>query len=111
VRIACARARQASVPAPCEAELYHIAAGLEALSEAAQVAGFPEWSENLLGALLEGTSGAQMQIDIPEPNAAGLALARTLGMTECFGCARLYLGQDPALPLQRIFGVTSFEFG
>ena len=69
------------------------------------------FAERLLGALLEGTSGAQMQIDIPEPNAAGLALARTLGMTECFGCARLYLGQDPALPLQRIFGVTSFEFG
>jgi hypothetical protein len=69
------------------------------------------FAERLLGALLEGTSGTQIQIDIPEPNDTGLALARAWGLNECFGCARLYLGRDPTLPIQRIFGVTSFEFG
>jgi hypothetical protein len=28
-----------------------------------------------------------------------------------FGCARMYCGADPKLPVQSIYGVTSFEFG
>ena len=42
---------------------------------------------------------------------AGLDLVARLGWRECFGCARMYLGPDPQLPVDRIFGVTSFEFG
>lgn len=68
-------------------------------------------AERLLASLLEGTAGTQIQIDIPEPNVAGIALARSLGFSEVFGCARLYAGPSPRLPLDRIFGVTSFEFG
>jgi hypothetical protein len=33
------------------------------------------------------------------------------GLTEVFGCARMYHGAAPDLPIKRIFGVTSFEFG
>jgi hypothetical protein len=65
----------------------------------------------LLADLLAPHAGAQVQIDIPEPNAAGLALAADLGLTEVFGCVRLYLGPPPDLPTDRIFGVTSLEFG
>jgi hypothetical protein len=32
-------------------------------------------------------------------------------MTAVFETARMYTGQAPALPLDRIFGVTSFELG
>jgi hypothetical protein len=32
-------------------------------------------------------------------------------LAKAFGCARLYPGPDPGLPDERIFGVTSFEFG
>ncbi len=65
----------------------------------------------LLADLLAPHAGAQVQIDVPEPNAAGLALAADLGLAEVFGCVRLYLGPVPDLPTDRIFGVTSLEFG
>jgi hypothetical protein len=56
-------------------------------------------------------AGHQVQIDIPEPNAAGLAIAKGIGLEMSFGCVRLYHGADPGLPVDRIFGVTSLEFG
>jgi hypothetical protein len=71
----------------------------------------PAIAETLIRSLLARIPGAAVQIDVPEPNAAGLAIAAALGMTESFGCARMYLGEAPALPIERIFGVTSFEFG
>jgi GNAT superfamily N-acetyltransferase len=71
----------------------------------------PAGASKILTSLLAATAGQRVQIDIPEPNGGGLALARQFGLTEAFGCARLYLGPDPGLPNARIFGVTSFEFG
>ncbi len=58
-----------------------------------------------------GVVGQQVQIDVPEPNEAASDLVASLGWNESFGCARMYLGPDPGLPLGSIFGVTSFEFG
>ena len=55
--------------------------------------------------------GEQVQLDVPEPNEAALALASRLRLSEVFGCARMYHGPAPSLPLQQVFGVTSFEFG
>ncbi len=68
-------------------------------------------ASKILASLLAATAGQHVQIDIPEPNGEGLALARQYGLAEAFGCARLYLGPDPGLPNAQIFGVTSFEFG
>lgn len=68
-------------------------------------------AERIVLALMAHVAGEQVQIDIPEPNAAGLGLARGFGLTEVFSCARLYCGAIPDLPLGNIFGVTSFEFG
>jgi hypothetical protein len=66
---------------------------------------------DVLGDLLARIPGNQVQIDVPEPNGAGLALVKALGFSMTFGCVRLYHGPDPGLPVDRIFGVTSLEFG
>lgn len=71
----------------------------------------PEVADRLLDALCASVPGSLVQLDVPETNEAGLALAARRGWTESFGCARMYLGGDPGLPVERIFGITSFEFG
>ena len=71
----------------------------------------PDLARRLTNALLARIDGDQVQLDVPEPNADGLALAAEFGLTESFGCARMYLGPAPDLPLDRIYGITSFEFG
>ncbi|HYI17925.1 MAG TPA: GNAT family N-acetyltransferase [Solirubrobacteraceae bacterium] len=50
-------------------------------------------------------------LDVPEPNAAAAAIAREAGMEPAFETARMYTGRPPAIPVQRVFGVTSFELG
>jgi hypothetical protein len=55
--------------------------------------------------------GATVFLDVPEPNSVGLALARELGLEPVFETARMYRGGDPLLPLERVFGITSFELG
>jgi GNAT superfamily N-acetyltransferase len=50
-------------------------------------------------------------LDVPEVNAAGMALAEVHGLRESFRTTRMYLGPEPALALDKVFGVTSFELG
>jgi Acetyltransferase (GNAT) domain len=50
-------------------------------------------------------------LDIPDPNAAGRALATRHGMTPVFSTVRMYDGPPPVLELERIFGVTTLELG
>lgn len=66
---------------------------------------------DVLGELMARIVGHQVQIDVPEPNTAGVDLARNFDLSMSFGCVRLYHGPDPCLPVDRIFGVTSLEFG
>jgi len=69
-------------------------------------------AERLLRALLATVpSGAPVQFDTPAVNAQAIALARSLGMSPVFETARMYTGTAPQLPLERLFGVTSFELG
>jgi GNAT superfamily N-acetyltransferase len=68
-------------------------------------------AEALLGALTAAIPGEEFFLDIPEPNPAARTLAARHGMTAVFETARMYTGEAPALPLERIFGVTSFELG
>ncbi len=62
-------------------------------------------------ALMSGCPGAQVQIDVPEPNTMAVELATVLGWTESFGCARMVHGEAPPDTYAKVFGVTSFEFG
>lgn len=50
-------------------------------------------------------------LDVPQVNEAAVDLARRHGMRAAFETARMYTGEAPAIPLDRIFGVTSFEVG
>jgi len=69
-------------------------------------------AELILAGLVAGIPGEQFYLDIPVPNAAAVALVQDRKMVPVFYTARLYSTQDPApLPLDEIFGVTTFELG
>lgn len=68
-------------------------------------------AERLLETLLAAIAGSPVALDVPEPNAAALRLVETRGWGQSFGCARMLRGGGNAAPTDRIFGVTSFEFG
>jgi ribosomal protein S18 acetylase RimI-like enzyme len=50
-------------------------------------------------------------LDTPEVNKAAVSLAERNNMKVVFETARMYKGETPDMPLERIFGVTSFEVG
>lgn len=69
-------------------------------------------AERLFLALKSRADSSQpVFLDVPEVNTAAVALAEKYGMTVSFGTARMYTQNAPALPLNRLFGVTSFEIG
>lgn len=68
-------------------------------------------AETLLADLLNRLGGAQVQIDVPTPNQAGVALAKSFGFEPSFGCRRMYFGGQPKEDLLRIFAGMSLEFG
>ncbi|MBI5572136.1 MAG: GNAT family N-acetyltransferase [Desulfomonile tiedjei] len=55
--------------------------------------------------------GSTVFLDVPEVNAQAVSLADAYGMTRVFETARMYTGEEPDIPLDRWFGVTSFELG
>ena len=65
----------------------------------------------LYARLAEFGAGGPLFLDAPENNTAAIELVHQHGMTEVFGCARMYLGPPPALAHERVFGVTTFELG
>lgn len=64
----------------------------------------------LFNALIAGVEGPVF-LDLPEPNAAAVALATEAGMTPSFETARMYAGGTPVLDTGRIYGIASFELG
>jgi Acetyltransferase (GNAT) domain len=70
----------------------------------------PEIADDLLRGLAAGVAGP-LYLDVPEPNAAGRALAARHGMTPIFSTVRMYDGLPPVLDLDRVFGVTTLELG
>jgi ribosomal protein S18 acetylase RimI-like enzyme len=55
--------------------------------------------------------GANVYLDVPEPNKAALRLVKRYEMKPVFESARMYTGPAPSLPLARLYGVTTFELG
>lgn len=50
-------------------------------------------------------------LDVPEVNPAAVRMAERFGMKKVFATARMYTRTAPVLPMEHIFGVTSFELG
>lgn len=70
-----------------------------------------EGADILFRALAAVSGDEMLVIDCPEPNTAALALAERYGLSAAFETARMYRGAAPVLPLDSIFGITSFELG
>jgi GNAT superfamily N-acetyltransferase len=70
-----------------------------------------EAAEALFRALAARAADEPFFLDVPEINAEAKALVARHGMTPVFETARMYTGPDPAIALDRVFGVTSFELG
>lgn len=69
-------------------------------------------AELILEGLVAGIPGEPFFLDIPVPNTAAVALVEDRKMVPVFHTARLYSTRDPVpLPLDEIFGVTTFELG
>ncbi|UTW04162.1 GNAT family N-acetyltransferase [Amphritea atlantica] len=72
----------------------------------------PELAESLFLALKSTTRSSEtIFLDTPDINPAAVALAEGNNMSASFETARMYTGDFPDLPIQRLFGVTSFEIG
>ena len=72
----------------------------------------PAIAERLFQSLQACTEkDAPVFLDVPEINSAAVAMAERHGMSVMFETARMYTGTPPQLPVDRIFGVTSFELG
>ncbi len=72
----------------------------------------PDFAEKILLALMTQIEpGSAFYLDVPEPNSPAVALAEKYGLISVFETARMYSQQIPSPPLERIFGVTTFELG
>jgi GNAT superfamily N-acetyltransferase len=72
----------------------------------------PECTEQLFVALKShAPESAPVFLDIPAVNAAAVDLVNRHNMTVSFETARMYAGKAPDLPINRLFGVTTFELG
>ena len=69
-------------------------------------------AESILQGLISSIpEGETFFLDIPEPNDDAQKLVKRHNMHSVFETARMYLGKAPKLPLNNIFGITSFELG
>jgi len=68
-------------------------------------------AENIFADLISSVPGAPIYLDVPRPNQAALALVERHGMEPVFETARMYTKGDPGVPVDRVYGVTTFELG
>ena len=72
----------------------------------------PEQADALFLALKSGVSNRDpLFLDIPQNNPHAIKLVEHHRMTPVFETARMYTGKFPKIPMERVFGVTSFELG
>ncbi len=72
----------------------------------------PEFAEHLFLALKAHVpEGVPIFLDTPAVNSAAVDLVKRHNMIVAFETARMYTGKSPDLPINRLFGVTTFELG
>lgn len=70
-----------------------------------------EIADLLFKQLANYANGKDIFLDIPETNPAATELTQRYKMSKVFATARMYLKQEPQLPIGEIYGITSFELG
>lgn len=68
-------------------------------------------AEELYKACLNAAQNEPVYLDIPTTNLEAVCLIKKYDARYVFECARMYYGAAPALPINKIFGITSFELG
>ncbi|WP_316744187.1 GNAT family N-acetyltransferase [Streptomyces sp. MK7] len=71
----------------------------------------PEGARALFAALTADAEGREVAVDVPETNAAGIALAEEAGLAPSFETARMYTGPVRPYARARVYGVTTLELG
>lgn len=61
--------------------------------------------------LVKAADGASVYLDCPLNNPHAMALVKRYGLKQVFETARMYLKEEPNLPIHEIYGITSFELG
>ncbi len=68
-------------------------------------------AEELYKACLNSAVGSSVYLDIPVINEDAVQLVKKYNGIYTFECGRMYYGEQPNLPTDKIFGVTTFELG
>ena len=68
-------------------------------------------AQELFRGLTTNLTGKIVYLDIPEPNSAAISFATKNNMKKTFETARMYNKEIPKLPIDQIFGITTFELG
>ncbi|MFF8831052.1 GNAT family N-acetyltransferase [Streptomyces sp. NPDC015131] len=71
----------------------------------------PGDAEALLDALVDGFGAERIAVDVPEPNAAAVAMAVARGLEPSFATARMYTGPVRPFARERVYGITTLELG
>ena len=59
----------------------------------------------------QASAEERVYLDLPEANAAAVALAQRHHMHMVFETARMYTGRPPAVNMHGLYGITTFELG
>ncbi|NCD34892.1 MAG: GNAT family N-acetyltransferase [Spartobacteria bacterium] len=70
-----------------------------------------EAAEQILHAMSIISGDSPVALDVPEPNATAISMAERMGLKRGFDTMRMYTKAIPERPLERIFGIASYEFG
>jgi len=71
----------------------------------------PEIADKLFQQLASRADGNEIYLDIPVNNPNANDLVKHYSMEKVFETARMYLKEEPALPIEEIYGITTFELG
>ncbi len=72
----------------------------------------PAIAEHLFQALASDVpADAPLFLDVPATNPAASALAKNHGMAPVFETGRMYSREAPDVPIDKVYGITSFELG
>lgn len=75
------------------------------------VADTPEIADLLFRGLAGSAKGQMIHLDMPEVNEEALKLAERYDLSPMFTTGRMYKGQDPNLPLNQIYAITTLQLG